>query len=307
MFKISVVISTFNRAHLIAQAIESLLVQTFKDYEIIVIDDGSTDATKGALTPYLDKIRYYYQPNQGISSARNLGIQKSRGEIIAFTDDDVSLDPNWLKCIEQCFRDNHCDVVGGRVLPVYPSNTPLWIRNNPTKISGGVVIYDYGDKTVVFDPSHYRFIGANVAFRRQVLNECGGFREDLKYGSRIGMGEDTEIIERLIKKNKILYYCGNALVYHPVDLKRLTLRHAALWNTTLGRFAARQEHENSHQHFIYWFGVPRYLWRGIVIDAFRLCICLFYYPSLYDSCRNFFRKAGMISEYRRMMRKGQVL
>ncbi|MBF0511927.1 MAG: glycosyltransferase family 2 protein [Candidatus Omnitrophica bacterium] len=301
MLKVSVVVATYNRASLIGRCMESLLTQTFSYYEIIVIDDGSTDGTKKVLKPFLGKIRYFYQKNAGVSKARNLGIQQAKGEYIAFTDDDVIVDSQWVAFLVKCFQENNCDVVGGRVLPLFPDETPLWVRNNPAKISGGVVIYDYGQGTVVFDPSHYRFIGANFAFRKQVLMECGTFREDLKYDGRISMGEDTEIVERMMKKNKVIYYCGSALVHHPVYIKRLTLRYAARWNMAFGRFSARQEQEEN-KHFIYWWGVPRYLWKGLIVDFLKLCTRVFHRPALYDACRGFFRKLGMVLEYRKMMR-----
>lgn len=88
MVKVSVIIPTYNRARYICRAINSVINQTFKDLEIIVIDDGSTDETKGILVPFNGKIKYIYQSNQGISGARNRGIEEARGEYIAFLDSD---------------------------------------------------------------------------------------------------------------------------------------------------------------------------------------------------------------------------
>ena len=306
MPKFSVIVPTYNRAHLVSRSIDSLLDQTFKDYEIIVIDDGSPDETKEVLKPYLKKIQYHYQKNRGVSAARNQGIELAKGEYIAFTDDDVITDPDWLASLDKCFRENQCDVVGGRVLPIFPDDTPSWARNNPVKISGGIVIYDYGQETVPFDVSHFRFIGANLAFRKKIFDDCGIFRMDLVFNGNINIGEDIEMVDRAIKKNKILYYCGQALVHHPVYINRLTLRHAARWNTALGCFCARQEFEEKNKRFTYWFGVPRYLWKGIIVDFFRLCGSVFDHMALYDACRSYFRKAGMIREYRQMLKEGKI-
>ena len=88
MPKVSVIIPSYNRAKLIGRAIESVLCQTYTDYEIIVVDDGSIDSTKEALRPYAGKIKYVYQANQGISGARNRGIAEARGEYLAFLDSD---------------------------------------------------------------------------------------------------------------------------------------------------------------------------------------------------------------------------
>lgn len=86
--RVSVIIPAYNGDRYIAQAVESVISQTYKNWEIIVIDDGSTDDTRQALEPYFDKIRYVYQENQGVAAARNRGIQESRGELIAFLDQD---------------------------------------------------------------------------------------------------------------------------------------------------------------------------------------------------------------------------
>ena len=88
MSKVSVIIPTYNREKLISRAIESVLVQTYPAYEVIVVDDGSTDATKSVLAPFNGKIKYIYQKNAGIAEARNRGIKESSGEYIAFLDSD---------------------------------------------------------------------------------------------------------------------------------------------------------------------------------------------------------------------------
>src|ERR1700751_873927 len=85
---VSVIIPTFNRGKLVVNAIRSVLCQTYRDYEIIVVDDGSTDDTAEALTPYMDRIQYVYQVNQGTSAAKNKGIQLARGRWISVLDSD---------------------------------------------------------------------------------------------------------------------------------------------------------------------------------------------------------------------------
>lgn len=88
MPKVSVIISTHNRANFICQAVECVLGQTFKDIEIIVVDDGSTDNTREALLKYASAILYIYQENKGRAEARNAGVRLAKGEYIAFLDDD---------------------------------------------------------------------------------------------------------------------------------------------------------------------------------------------------------------------------
>ncbi len=97
MPKVSIIIPTYNRAEYVTQAIDSVLAQTYTDYEIIVVDDGSTDKTKEELLPYMDKIRYIYQENAGVSAARNTGIKIAKGEWLAFLDSDDEWLPEKLK------------------------------------------------------------------------------------------------------------------------------------------------------------------------------------------------------------------
>ena len=96
MSKVSILIPSYNNAHYLPQAIDSALNQTFQDFEIIIIDDGSTDNTREIVERYLkrapDKIRYIYQDNQGLARARNTGLRHARGEYVALLDaDDVWL------------------------------------------------------------------------------------------------------------------------------------------------------------------------------------------------------------------------
>ena len=95
---VSVIIPTYNREKFVTLAIDSVINQTFKDYELIVIDDGSTDNTKNVLKQYNAKIHYIYQNNSGVSAARNAGIKVARGEWLAFLDSDDEWMPEYLEC-----------------------------------------------------------------------------------------------------------------------------------------------------------------------------------------------------------------
>jgi len=96
MPKVSVIIPTYNRGNYVMKAVESVLCQKYKDYEIIVVDDGSTDKTKENLRKYGDRINYVYQDNAGVSAARNAGIKLATGEWLAFLDSDDEWMPEYL-------------------------------------------------------------------------------------------------------------------------------------------------------------------------------------------------------------------
>lgn len=94
--RVSIIVPTYNRARVVGRALDSILSQTYTDYEILVVDDGSKDDTRAALEPYMDRIRYIHQENQGASAARNRGLQEAQGEIIAFLDSDDAWYPEKL-------------------------------------------------------------------------------------------------------------------------------------------------------------------------------------------------------------------
>ncbi len=106
---VSVVIPTYNRAKVIERALVTAFAQTYRNLEIIIVDDGSTDNTAAVLAPYMDRIRYIYQENQGASGARNHGIREARGKYIAFLDSDDEWLPAKLER-QIAFMESHPDL-----------------------------------------------------------------------------------------------------------------------------------------------------------------------------------------------------
>ena len=107
---VSVVIPTFNRARLLPATLESVLGQTYPHLEVIVVDDGSSDDTEEAVRPFRDRIDYVRQQNQGLAAARNAGMQRSRGEYVAWLDDDDLFEPDKIG-LQVAFMDRHSDYV----------------------------------------------------------------------------------------------------------------------------------------------------------------------------------------------------
>jgi glycosyltransferase involved in cell wall biosynthesis len=103
---VSVIIATYNRAQYLAETIDSVLSQTFRSFELIVVDDGSTDTTRELLHSYGDRLRFYCQQNRGPSAARNLGVHHARGEWIAIQDSDDICAPNYLRLLYEAVQAN---------------------------------------------------------------------------------------------------------------------------------------------------------------------------------------------------------
>jgi glycosyltransferase involved in cell wall biosynthesis len=104
--KFSVVIPTYNQAQFLGDAVDSVLAQTFKDYELILVNDGSTDNTEDVGKRYGEKIRYLHQENQGLAGARNSGVYAAEGQYVAFLDSDDIWDPTFLESMLQSIEKN---------------------------------------------------------------------------------------------------------------------------------------------------------------------------------------------------------
>jgi len=168
MSTVSIIIPTFNRRDYITIALDSVLAQTYKDYEIIIIDDGSSDDTKEILKPYQNNIRYFYQDNRGIPTTRNKGIREAQGNYIAFLDSDDYWLPEKLERQIECFKQNpHYGMVATRCSSITPfgrfrkKNRPGksgWILNNLFKAnfirtSSAMIKKECFEKIGLFDQS----------------------------------------------------------------------------------------------------------------------------------------------------------
>ncbi len=185
--KVSVVIPTYNFAQYITEAIISILNQTYKNIEIVVVDDGSTDDTKDVLKPLSDRIKYIYQENSGPSRARNTGILNSSGGYIAFLDADDFWEPTKLEKQLNLFEDDHkTSLVFCFIKHVDVNRNILFIDE-----------YDDGWNGYVVDRLLHRPIGtSSVLINRKYLQQVGLFDEDLLFS------EDRDMFLRLAKNFK---------------------------------------------------------------------------------------------------------
>jgi len=305
MIKISVIIATYNRCESLNDVLDTLLLQERTidfDYEILVADNNSKDKTKEVIESYVPKfngqLRYLFEPRQGKSFALNLGIKEAKGEIIAFTDDDVIVDKEWLLNIWKCFKNYNCDGIGGRILPLYPENTPKWLKDNEDILNGPIVFYDYGENIQIYNKKYILpFVGANMSFRKDCFFEYGLFRIDLGPGLDSMMGDDTDFFRRLEKAGKKLFYCGNALVWHKVDRKRASLKYIAKWNIASGKYLVKKGDKN--KKFKYSFGVPRYLFRDLSITLLFLIASSFSRKNFLKYWKAFFTNLGSLLEFKK--------
>ncbi|MCL2931720.1 MAG: glycosyltransferase family 2 protein [Trichodesmium sp. MAG_R03] len=182
--RVSVIIPVYNCDGYISQAIESILAQTYQSYEIIVIDDGSTDNTRKAMEPYMEMIHYVYQENQGVSAARNHGIDLARGELIAFLDADDFFLPDKLTAQVRVF-DTQTN------LGIVHSG---WRRvNQQGETIKDETPWDYVPKLNLEGWLRWKPIGTmgTLMFRRDWLQKVGSFEPGLD------QAEDVDLVLRL--------------------------------------------------------------------------------------------------------------
>lgn len=166
---VSVVIPTYNYGHFVCDAVESALAQTYAPIEVIVIDDGSTDDTRRRLEPYFDRIRYVYQPNAGLSAARNAGIALAKGELIAFLDSDDAFHPRKLE-FQVAYLQAHADV--GLVATDAFSDEPRTWRD---LVHDKDAVNTIQEVTLIDVVLKSRFAPSSVLVRRQCFRAAGVF------------------------------------------------------------------------------------------------------------------------------------
>jgi glycosyltransferase involved in cell wall biosynthesis len=244
---ITVILCTYNRCQSLAKALDSIAAQVLPEHvewEVLVVDNNSTDQTRGVAEDfcrrYPGRFRYLFEPKQGLSSARNAGVREAGGEVLAFTDDDVTVESNWLRNLTAGLCSGECAGAGGRILPERRFSPPPWLElSGPRNLLGALCAYrDPGDVPGDFKDPPY---GANMAFRKEMFEKYGHFRTDLGHrpGSKIGF-EDTEFGRRLMVGGERLSYVPSAAVYHEIDERKVRKDYLLEWWFDFGRGEVRE-------------------------------------------------------------------
>ncbi|WP_027255540.1 glycosyltransferase family 2 protein [Planktothrix agardhii] len=221
---ISAIICTHNREQYLGLAIDSLLQQDFSDFEIIVVDNASTDRTRQVVESRLPnpKLRYIYEPVTGLSVARNTGAKNSQSPIIAYLDDDAIATPQWLRVLYSAY-ENHpkLAIAGGKVTLIWPEKIipPPWLSDN---LAGNLGEYNLGDQWVEIKNPGLTPRGLNYSIRRSFLEKIGGFDVNLgRVGKRLLSNEELQMTELALQQGWQVAYVPEALVAHHVAPERV--------------------------------------------------------------------------------------
>jgi glycosyltransferase involved in cell wall biosynthesis len=240
---------------------------------VVVVDNNSTDATRhtvesaGRAMPA--RVTYVFEGHQGKSNALNTGIARSRGDVIAFTDDDVKVVPEWLEEACRPFdADRTIDYTGGPVRPLWDGIPPRWLDRSGSGLWGTLAILDYGDEPFIFEDKRRVPLGVNMAVRRSLVERIGGFHPELgRRGHSLLGQEQAEFLGRARAYGARGLYVPAMALSHHVPQARLTKRYFRRWWFYKGVSRARVDamHRRTElgldlRTVPYIAGVPRYVW-----------------------------------------------
>jgi glycosyltransferase involved in cell wall biosynthesis len=237
---ITVILCTHNRSEYLAKALDSIaksILPQSTTWEVLVVDNNSSDQTaetvKDFRRRYPNRFRYLFEPQPGKSHALNAAIRESQGAVLAFVDDDITVEPTWLERLAAPLRDSSWSGSGGPVILEWSSPKPRWlpvdgmdaplVGFNPDRQAGGI---------------SEAFFGGNMAFRRPIFERYGVFRTDLGPSPNRETpraNEDTEFVRRVIAGGERLFYEPSAVVFHPVPVSRLRKEYFLDWWFDKGR------------------------------------------------------------------------
>lgn len=265
--KVTVILCTYNRCQSLMKALESVAVSILPasiEWEVLVVDNNSSDLTKPQVEHfclrYPGRFRYLFEKQAGKSFALNAGIREARGDILAFMDDDVTVDPLWLQNLSAPLAESHWAGAGGRIRPEQAFSPPDWmlLEGNHSLGPALAAVFDLGDEPEELSRPPY---GTNMAFRKSMFEKYGGFRTDM--GPRPGSearGEDTEFGRRLLAAGERLYYAPSAVVYHAVPKNRLGKEFFLDYWFAYGRTQIRERGRRPGK-----WGIPRYYFSAAML------------------------------------------
>jgi GT2 family glycosyltransferase len=232
--KVNVIVCTYNRCDDLRLALTSLAsskVTESLEWEVLVVDNNSTDDTPKIVQEFIcrdpARFRYVFERTPGRSHALNRGIRESQAEILAFTDDDVIVEPDWLQCLTQLLSTSTYAGASGRTLPPSNFSPPRWLPMNEYFALAPLALFDRGLEPIDLTEAPF---GNNMAFRREVFEQYGTFRVDIgrRPGTILG-SEDSEFGERLLAAGERLRYEPAAVLYHAVPTQRVTKKYFLAW------------------------------------------------------------------------------
>lgn len=257
---LTVAMCTFNRRDWALDALfslEQVRVPKGLEWEVLVVDNNSSDGTFDALLEYRDRtalpMRVVRESAIGLSRARNRVIQEARGEIVSLFDDDELFDPGYLEALVEAFSDPKVDMVCGRILLNYEGGRPGWLQPEWEGFLSGV---DAGDQGFRIARDDFVFSGANLAFVRDAASRWGYFDVNLsRQGKLLIGGGDVKFCKAAFHAGAHVRYEPRVLLFHKIPRHRATKRHFRELRFRAGESYGRIEKRSFNRTFL---GIPLY-------------------------------------------------
>jgi peptidoglycan/xylan/chitin deacetylase (PgdA/CDA1 family)/GT2 family glycosyltransferase len=295
---IAAIVCTYNRCQVLAKNLESLAAQVVPStvkWEVLVVDNNSTDQTRAVVEEfsrrYPGRFRYVFEPQQGLSQARNCGVRKVQSDVLAFIDDDAVAEPGWLWNLSAELLAGGWGGSAGPIIPVWPRPLPSWLSTGDPDTMGVYSKFDLGRDAKPMRRPPY---GGNMAFRWETFERFGGFRTDLgRSGLNLQGREDLEFGNRLLAGGEQFRYEPLASVRHPVAEHRMTKKYALRWWFGYGRSEVVDVGPPTDSGRVV-AGIPIYLFRRLLRWALQSLIPADA-PRRFICQRNVFYLAGTIA------------
>lgn len=305
----SVIVCTYNRCASLADTLAALAAQKFEAgaWELLVVDNNSRDATAATVQAFKRQhpelaCRSLFQPEQGLSHARNLGIASARGEYLLFTDDDVLPEPDWIQKFVETMVNFGCQACGGYVAPLWESPPPAWLTE---RFHGFLAIRTDNQGPRQLTPEEDPPFGANMGFRREVFGSLGDFDTSLgRKGNVLAGGEEWDLFRRVQAMGGRVVYAPAMQVHHKVEAFRLQKSYFRRWRYQCSRNEALS---NPPLGTAAVFGVPRYLFVQLLRaigrtfaltvtrpadEAFRQEMIIWHFLGMISGCRAYQNRTG---------------
>lgn len=258
MIRLSLVIATYNRAEQLMITLSSVAAQSKSSalWECIVVDNNSTDNTKQRVEAFIAEhqnlnISYHFESRQGLSYARNAGIEQSKGDIIAFIDDDERIVPDFIGAYISLFEKHPAAMAaGGKIIAEYPTGRPRWMSHYTEQPIANPM--DFGDYVRPFPKGRIPG-GGNMAMRRVVFDKIGVFNTSLgRTGKLLIGGEESDLFERIAEAGMECYYSPRAVMYHIIPAEKLTDAYfeRLCYNTGTSQLTRAQIHNRTTRLYI---------------------------------------------------------
>ncbi len=238
---LSVILCTYNRDKYLYNVLKSIAENDLdpNQYEIVLVNNNCTDNTESECQRFQHDfpnvvLRCFKETQQGLSYARNRGIQEAKGDLLVYVDDDALVNEAYLRTYADFFAQHpEADAAGGPIIPQYETSEPAWMSHYIKMLLTG---YKYnGEQVKEFAPNDYPG-GGNAAYRAAVFQQVGLFNVDLgRKGNNLFASEEKDIFDKMRTAGMRIFYLPNAILYHLIPETKLSDAYLIRLSQSIGK------------------------------------------------------------------------